>query len=321
LVGQYDSQVAFGQSRALLVWNRLIMPNGRSIVLERQPGADPEGYAGLEDEVDNHWGMLFKAAILSTLLRVGSEAGTSGGNGNSLAQAIRQGASQSFNQTGAQDALVSVHRLPRPCVAPLLGEAEEAMEHRIGVFGIPDETDGQSDVVTHDRPEDDTRIVKAGSGVGHQCNALAYADKAKQALSTDVMLPKPPLAGIVAELLDADHLVIATPVYNYNVPAALKAWVDHIVRKGMTLGFDGSGLVTGKKATVLLASGGVYTEGSPIRDRDIAAQYLRLTLNLMGITEVTFIAAGGAKVVDFGEVSRDAFLGKFKDQIESAATV
>ena len=44
LVGQYDSQVAFGQSRALLVWNRLIMPNGRSIVLERQPGADPEGF-------------------------------------------------------------------------------------------------------------------------------------------------------------------------------------------------------------------------------------------------------------------------------------
>jgi type IV secretory pathway VirB10-like protein len=74
LVGQYDAQIAFGQSRALLAWTRLIMPNGRSIVLERQPGADPEGYAGLEDEVDNHWGMLFKAAILSTLLSVGSEA-------------------------------------------------------------------------------------------------------------------------------------------------------------------------------------------------------------------------------------------------------
>ena len=80
LVGQYDAQIAFGQSRALLVWNRLIMPNGRSIVLERQPGADTEGYAGLEDEVDNHWGMLFKAAILSTLLSVGSEAGMSGNN-------------------------------------------------------------------------------------------------------------------------------------------------------------------------------------------------------------------------------------------------
>ena len=89
LIGQYDAQVAFGQSRALLVWNRLIMPNGRSIVLERQPGADPEGYAGLEDEVDNHWGMLFKAAILSTLLSVGSEAGANN-NENALVQALRR---------------------------------------------------------------------------------------------------------------------------------------------------------------------------------------------------------------------------------------
>ena len=54
LIGQYDSSVAFGQSRLLLVWTRLIMPDGTSIVLERQPGADTGGYAGLEDEVDNH---------------------------------------------------------------------------------------------------------------------------------------------------------------------------------------------------------------------------------------------------------------------------
>ena len=101
LIGQYDAQITFGQSSALLVWTRLIMPNGRSIVLERQPGTDPEGHAGLEDEVDNHWGMLFKAAVLSTLLSVGAEAGTSDSE-NSLVQAIRQGASQSFNQAGAQ---------------------------------------------------------------------------------------------------------------------------------------------------------------------------------------------------------------------------
>ena len=101
LIGQYDAQIAFGQSRALLVWNRLIMPNGRSIVLERQPGADPEGYAGLEDEVDNHWGMLFKAAVLSTLLSVGAEAGTSQDE-NNLVQAIRSGASNSISQTGQQ---------------------------------------------------------------------------------------------------------------------------------------------------------------------------------------------------------------------------
>ena len=102
LVGQYDSQVSFGQSRVLLAWTRLIMPNGRSILLERQPAADAAGYAGLEDEVDNHWGMLFKAAILSTILSVGSEAGVSGNNSGSLAAAIQQGMSQSFNQVGEQ---------------------------------------------------------------------------------------------------------------------------------------------------------------------------------------------------------------------------
>ncbi len=122
---------------------------------------------------------------------------------------------------------------------------------------------------------------------------------------------------LVAEVLGADHLVIATPVYNYNVPAALKAWVDHVVRKGQTLGNDGVGLVTGKKATVLLASGGVYTQGSPIRDRDIATQYLRLILNVIGITDVTFIAAGGAKAVDLGEIGRDAFLDTFRNEIEA----
>jgi type IV secretory pathway VirB10-like protein len=101
LIGQYDAQITFGQSRALLVWNRLLLPNGRSIVLERQPGTDAEGYAGLEDEVDNHWGQLFEAAILSTVLSVGAEAGTSNSE-NNLAQAIRQGASQNINQTGEQ---------------------------------------------------------------------------------------------------------------------------------------------------------------------------------------------------------------------------
>lgn len=124
---------------------------------------------------------------------------------------------------------------------------------------------------------------------------------------------------LVAELLAADHLVIATPVYNYNVPAVLKASIDHIVRKGLTLGTDGSGLVTGKKATVLMASGGVYRKGSPIRERDIATQYLRLVLGVIGITDVTVIAGGGAKAVDLGEIGREAFLEKFQAQIEAAA--
>src|SRR3954466_13318586 len=82
LIGVYDSQVAFGQSRVLLVWTRLIMPNGRSIVLERQQGADAAGYSGIEDEVDNHWGALFKAALLSTILGVGAELGSGANTGS-----------------------------------------------------------------------------------------------------------------------------------------------------------------------------------------------------------------------------------------------
>ncbi|WP_425988482.1 TrbI/VirB10 family protein [Afipia sp. DC4300-2b1] len=105
LIGIYDSQVAFGQSRVLLVWTRLIMPNGRSIVLERQPGADAAGYSGLEDEVDYHWKELLGAAALSTLLAVGTQV-NSGTDANStngaILQALQRGAGDSLNQTGQQ---------------------------------------------------------------------------------------------------------------------------------------------------------------------------------------------------------------------------
>jgi type IV secretion system protein VirB10 len=101
LIGTYDSQVAYGQSRVLLVWNRLILPNGRSIVLERQAGADPEGYAGLQDQVDHHWGRLFMAAAVSTLLGVGSQLGASDDK-NSILTALRRGGSDSLSQTGQQ---------------------------------------------------------------------------------------------------------------------------------------------------------------------------------------------------------------------------
>jgi len=101
VVGQYDNGVGFGQKRILLVWNRLIFPNGRSIVLERQPGADTEGYTGLQDGVDYHWGELFKAAALSTLLSIGSQMGSSSDE-SEIARALRQGASDSVSQVGRQ---------------------------------------------------------------------------------------------------------------------------------------------------------------------------------------------------------------------------
>ncbi|WP_426441202.1 TrbI/VirB10 family protein [Bradyrhizobium genosp. P] len=121
LLGVYDSRVAFGQSRVLLVWTRLIMPNGRSIVLERQPGTDPSGYAGLEDQVDNHWVELFKAAALSTFLAVGTELGSGSDTGSSnsaIIQALRHGAADSLNQTGQQVVQRSLNIQPTLTVRP-----------------------------------------------------------------------------------------------------------------------------------------------------------------------------------------------------------
>ncbi|MCG2839518.1 TrbI/VirB10 family protein [Sandaracinobacter sp. RS1-74] len=100
VIGQYDNNVQFGQSRVLLVWTRLIFPNGRSIVLERQPGADVEGFAGLQDGVDYHWWDLAKAAGLSTLLSVGAELATN--DDDRLIQAIRNGGQDTINDAGQQ---------------------------------------------------------------------------------------------------------------------------------------------------------------------------------------------------------------------------
>ncbi len=100
LIGDYDADIAFGQSRVLLAWNRLILPDGRSIVLERQPASDPRGYAGLQDGTDYHWAGVFKAALVSTLLGAGAEFGS--GSDSSLTRALRRGTQDSVNRAGEQ---------------------------------------------------------------------------------------------------------------------------------------------------------------------------------------------------------------------------
>lgn len=99
LFGAYNSGVSFGQQRTQIIWTRLIFPDGESLVLEKLSGGDAIGQSGLADEVNNHWGQLFKAALVTTLLSVGSEAGTSW-NENNLMQAIRSGASDGFSMVG-----------------------------------------------------------------------------------------------------------------------------------------------------------------------------------------------------------------------------
>lgn len=99
LLGRYDSVIAYGQSRALMVWNRIIMPDGSSITIENLPGVDLSGYAGIEDKVDNHTWKLFQAAILSSVLSVGSELGRDS-NDDEILQALRDGGQRTLNQAG-----------------------------------------------------------------------------------------------------------------------------------------------------------------------------------------------------------------------------
>lgn len=99
LIGSYDSVVAFGQSRALLVWQRIVMPDGSSIQIDNLPATDAAGYAGLEDEVDYHTWTLLKGIAMSTLLGVGSQI-TFGSNQSNLVEAIHESTQESTNQTG-----------------------------------------------------------------------------------------------------------------------------------------------------------------------------------------------------------------------------
>ena len=114
---------------------------------------------------------------------------------------------------------------------------------------------------------------------------------------------------LVAELRAADHIVIGTPMYNFSIPAVLKAYIDHVVRKGVTVTADNVGLLTGKKATIILATGGDFSPGSPVEGYNMASGYLRQVLGYIGITDVEIILADRARAGDSGETAADAFGG------------
>lgn len=117
LIGQYETATHVGQSRLAVAWTRLILPSGRSIILDKLPGADAQGMAGLQDGVDRHGKAVLAAAALSTVLAIGAEAGQSSG-GDDLEQAIRRGASQSISDVGQQAVGRSLSLTPTLTIRP-----------------------------------------------------------------------------------------------------------------------------------------------------------------------------------------------------------
>ena len=117
LIGTYDSVVAFGQSRALLVWQRIILSDGSSIEIDNLPATDTAGYAGLEDEVDYHTWALLKGVAMSTLLGVGTQV-TFGSQQSNLVQAIRESTQQNVNQAGQRVVEKNLNIQPTMTVRP-----------------------------------------------------------------------------------------------------------------------------------------------------------------------------------------------------------
>jgi FMN-dependent NADH-azoreductase len=126
----------------------------------------------------------------------------------------------------------------------------------------------------------------------------------------------------IAELLAADEVVISTPMYNFNIPAVLKAWIDHIVRLNKTFSFGPEGLkglATGKKVTVIIASGSEYTAGSPMESYNLEGPYFRVVFGFIGITDLTIVHAGGTNKVAQGAVTESVFIEKFIHEVDLAA--
>jgi FMN-dependent NADH-azoreductase len=123
----------------------------------------------------------------------------------------------------------------------------------------------------------------------------------------------------IAELFAADHILIATPMYNFNVPAVLKAWIDHIVRYGVTFNAGFEGLLKNKKVTIIIASGGVYTPGAHMESYNFESSYLKHILAFVGLTDVDIVLAGGTNAINQGKTTLEDFTGTFQQPVAEAA--
>ncbi len=115
---------------------------------------------------------------------------------------------------------------------------------------------------------------------------------------------------LLAELEQADEYVIGLPMHNFSVPSVLKLWIDQITRVGRTFSYaDGTpkGLIIGKKATFILATGGIYDAQTQMASFNFVEPYLRSLFGFLGLTDTTFLTAGGTMALNHGQ-DRDAFL-------------
>jgi len=126
---------------------------------------------------------------------------------------------------------------------------------------------------------------------------------------------------LIAELEQADEYVFGVPMHNFGVPSVLKLWIDQIARVGRTFSYaDGApkGLITGKKATFIIATGGIYDAQTQMASFNFVEPYLRSVFGFLGVTDATFLTAGGTAALNYGQ-DRDAFLAPHLQAVQTHA--
>jgi FMN-dependent NADH-azoreductase len=126
---------------------------------------------------------------------------------------------------------------------------------------------------------------------------------------------------LLAELEQADEYVIGVPMHNFGVPSVLKLWIDQIARVGRTFSYGEGGpkgLITGKKATFIIATGGIYDAQTQMASFNFVEPYLRSVFGFLGVTDATFLTAGGTSVLNQGH-DRTAFLAPHLQTVQTHA--
>lgn len=127
---------------------------------------------------------------------------------------------------------------------------------------------------------------------------------------------------LIAELEQADEYILGVAMHNFSIPSVLKLWIDQIARRGRTFDYDETGvrgLLQGKKATIVIASGGVYNLGTPAGAMNFVEPYLKALLGFLGVTDIKFVTAGGASQLMQGKVDRATFLQPALEQVRTVA--
>ena len=126
---------------------------------------------------------------------------------------------------------------------------------------------------------------------------------------------------LLAELEQADEYVFGVPMHNFGVPSVLKLWIDQITRVEKTFSYAGGtpkGLIIGKKATFLIATGGIYDAQTQMASFNFVEPYLRSLFGFLGVTDVTFLTAGGTMALNRGQ-DRDTFLAPHLKVVQAHA--